>query len=70
MGSGTVLVESARLGLAAHGYEVNPAAYLLARVCEFCSLSHQRGVRFLTQRSRSSVRFATLTLIFPYFVQR
>ncbi len=39
MGSGTVLVESARLGLAAHGYEVNPAAYLLARVYEFCSLS-------------------------------
>jgi len=36
MGSGTVLVESARLGLPVHGYEVNPAAYLLARVYELC----------------------------------
>jgi len=34
MGSGTVLVESARLGLPVQGYEVNPAAYLLARVYE------------------------------------
>lgn len=39
MGSGTVLVEAARLGMAAHGYEVNPAAYLLARVYELCNLS-------------------------------
>jgi 16S rRNA G966 N2-methylase RsmD len=38
MGSGTVLVEAARLGMAAHGFEVNPAAYLLARVYEFCGL--------------------------------
>lgn len=38
MGSGTVLVESARLGLQAHGCEVNPAAYLLARVYELCEL--------------------------------
>ena len=36
MGSGTVLVESARLGFPAYGYEVNPAAYLLARVYELC----------------------------------
>jgi len=39
MGSGTVLVEAARLGLSAYGYEVNPAAYLLARVYELCSLT-------------------------------
>jgi hypothetical protein len=39
MGSGTVLVEAARLGLAAHGYEVNPAAYLLGRVYELCGLA-------------------------------
>lgn len=43
MGSGTVLVESARLGLPAHGYEVNPAAYLLGRVYELCNLTvHER----------------------------
>ncbi len=39
MGSGTVLVEAARLGLAAYGYEVNPAAYLLGRVYELCGLA-------------------------------
>lgn len=31
MGSGTVLVESGRLGLAAFGAEINPAAYQMAR---------------------------------------
>jgi len=39
MGSGTVLVESARLGFEAHGCEVNPAAYLLGRVYELCNLA-------------------------------
>lgn len=38
MGSGTVLVESARLGFTSHGCEVNPAAYLLGRVYELCNL--------------------------------
>lgn len=38
MGSGTVLVESARLGFPVHGREVNPAAYLLGRVYELCNL--------------------------------
>lgn len=39
MGRGTVLVESARLGLPVHGFEVNPAAYLLGRVYELCALT-------------------------------
>lgn len=38
MGSGTVLVESARLSFSSHGCEVNPAAYLLGRVYELCNL--------------------------------
>lgn len=38
MGSGTVLVEAARLNLQAWGYEINPAGYLLARVYELCNL--------------------------------
>ncbi len=38
MGSGTVLVESARLVLPVYGCEVNPAAFLLARLYEFCNL--------------------------------
>lgn len=47
MGSGTVLVEAARLGLTAHGYEVNPAAYLLARVYELCLLTPAERRRLL-----------------------
>ena len=38
MGSGTVLVESARLVLPVYGCEINPAALLLARLYEFCNL--------------------------------
>lgn len=47
MGSGTVLIEAARLGLPAHGYEVNPAAYLLARVYELCLLTPAERRRLL-----------------------
>ncbi len=38
MGSGTVLIESARLALPTYGCEINPAALLLARLYEFCNL--------------------------------
>ena len=38
MGSGTVLIESARLALPAYGCEINPAALLMARLYEFCNL--------------------------------
>ena len=37
-GSGTSLVEAARLGLAAHGGELNPAAVILARVYQLVNL--------------------------------
>lgn len=38
LGSGTVLSESARLGLDAHGVEINPAAALLARTYRFINI--------------------------------
>ena len=38
-GSGTVLAEASRLGLAATGLEINPAAYILARTYSFCNIS-------------------------------
>jgi hypothetical protein len=53
MGSGTVLIESARLGFAAYGYEVNPAAYLLGRVYELCTLTE-------TERRELLERFETV----------
>jgi len=44
-GSGTVLSEAARLGLAATGIEVNPAAYILSKIYSFCNvLSEVRQV--------------------------
>jgi DNA modification methylase len=39
MGSGTVLVESARLGLSAIGTELNPAAVLLSNIYSLCKLN-------------------------------
>ena len=41
VGSGTSLVEAARLGLAANGADLNPAALALARVYELVNLERQ-----------------------------
>lgn len=38
-GSGTVLLESARNGIASTGFEINPAAYTMARFISFSTLS-------------------------------
>ncbi len=45
MGSGTVLVEAARHGNPVYGSEVNPAAFTIARLFEFCSVSHSARKR-------------------------
>lgn len=37
-GSGTVLQESARLGLAATGFEINPSAYAMSKFFTFCNM--------------------------------
>ena len=54
MGSGTVLVEAARLGLAAYGCEINPAAFLLGRVYELCCLD-QAERRILLDSAESTL---------------
>lgn len=38
-GSGTVLQESARLGYAATGFEINPSAYAMSKFFSFCNLT-------------------------------
>lgn len=38
LGSGTVLYECARKGIAASGVELNPSAYYMAKVYEFCNI--------------------------------
>lgn len=40
-GSGTSLLESARLGMTATGFEINPAAWLLSRVYTLCNVSRE-----------------------------
>lgn len=52
-GSGTSLVEAARLGLAACGVELNPAAVILARVYQLVNVdSSRRAVTLDTLRDR------------------
>lgn len=41
-GSGTTLIESARLGRSSIGSEINPAAYILARIYELASLTPEQ----------------------------
>lgn len=43
-GSGTVLQEAASHGLAATGFEINPAAYAMAKFFSLCGLSHPSRV--------------------------
>ena len=53
VGSGTSLIESARLGLAAYGSEINPAAAILSQVYENVNLdSRQRADALDTVRER------------------
>lgn len=56
VGSGTVLIESARHGLAAIGAEINPAAALLAQTYEFANLSVRAREDCLAQ-VRDSLQF-------------
>jgi len=67
MGSGTVLVESARLGLPAYGYEVNPAAYILARVYELCSLTTDERLELLQQAETVLTRLRPAAFEFALF---
>ncbi|NUQ64217.1 MAG: hypothetical protein HUU20_17240 [Pirellulales bacterium] len=67
MGSGTVLVEAARLGLAAYGYEVNPAAYLLGRVYELCSLTQAERLAILDSAESVLTRSRPSAFELPLF---
>jgi hypothetical protein len=67
MGSGTVLVEAARCGHAVYGTEVNPAAYLIARLYEFCADS--RSLRARTIQEVDAVMDGVLGGGLPLFRQ-
>ena len=68
MGSGTVLVESARRGYAAYGVEVNPAAYLLGRVYRLCNVpeTERRDLLDRTTRILSGLLLSDLPLLQTY----
>ncbi|MCX7016779.1 MAG: DNA methyltransferase, partial [Candidatus Sumerlaeota bacterium] len=40
VGSGTVLCEAARKSLYAHGYEINPSAWIFSKLYEFANVPH------------------------------
>jgi len=52
MGSGTVLVEAARLGMSAVGCDVNPAACAMARLYQFVNVATAERTRILDQAAR------------------
>ena len=49
LGSGTVLYECARKGLSAIGTEINPSAYYMAKVYEFCNKSANERLLVIAQ---------------------
>lgn len=67
VGSGTVLVESAHLGHKVLGYEVNPAAELLAKVYTFASYSRRERHALISSTDSYLSRFIPLGL--PLFEQ-
>ena len=67
VGSGTVLVESASLGHEAFGYEVNPAAELLAKVYTFASYSRKERKSLISSTDSYLSKFIPLGL--PLFEQ-
>jgi hypothetical protein len=70
MGSGTVLVESARLGLPVSGREVNPAAYLLGRVYELCELDAAERAALVESAEEVLVRACPTAFDPPLFRTR
>lgn len=67
MGSGTVLIECARLGMATFGCEVNPAAYLLAKVYELCTVPVSERKRVLQEASEILRRAVPSAFELPLF---
>lgn len=51
-GSGTVLAEASRLGLAASGIELNPAAYTLARIYSLSNIKREQRLELVTSVER------------------
>ena len=62
VGSGTVLVESAYLGHEAFGYEVNPAAELLAKVYTFAGYSRRERHSLISSTDSYLSKFIPLGL--------
>jgi hypothetical protein len=70
MGSGTVLVESARLDYPVYGYEINPAAYILARVYELCNLTSTERRKLLEEAEEVLSRSRPAAFDLPLFSMR
>lgn len=53
LGSGTVLLEAATLGLPALGYEINPSAWSFSKVYEFANLPHASREQTIAELHRA-----------------
>jgi DNA modification methylase len=65
LGSGTVLYEAGRLGIEAHGTEINPAALTLANIYKFINLSQRKRQEYTNnflKRLRAEIPDYTMPL--------
>jgi len=68
-GSGTVLLESARLNLSAVGVEINPAAYMMSRFYGFCNWKlHERENFCINIKEKILVFLKTINKNTPLYV--
>lgn len=63
-GSGTTLIEAARLGRSSIGSEINPAAYLLSRVYELVTLSPRERLVLISELEHEALRLESIGATF------
>lgn len=63
-GSGTVLFEASRRGIAAYGAEVNPAAWHMARLAGFGGLPSEEKRHVLTELTQHAARYSSIDSLY------
>ncbi|HET6385175.1 MAG TPA: DNA methyltransferase [Armatimonadota bacterium] len=66
-GSGTVLLESARLGVECAGIEINPAAYVMSKFYELANLATAERLRYITDLEQKTTALIAPNGCLPLF---
>ena len=65
LGSGTIIVESVRKNIAVYGTEINPAAYHLSNIYQFCAYTKERREVLLEKfEDKFSLKYNTSDVLF------